>query len=74
MMTAEKDPVVRAMADQMKAAFDEGRRHALRNGGRSKNPYYNVDADLSLCWDTGWVDGGEESDRREAQRRKGKAA
>jgi len=75
-MTVKTDPLIRAMADQFKAACDEGKRHGLRNGSRSKNPYHNVDADLALCWDTGWVTGSEESDRRETARQagKGKAA
>jgi ribosome modulation factor len=56
---------IRANADQMKAAFDEGHKHAMKGGSREKNPYDEIDDDHGLCWDTGWQAGN----RVRAQRR-----
>jgi ribosome modulation factor len=59
--TVEKlDPVVQAMADQMRAAFQSGYQHGRKNGARSKDPYLNVDEDLHHCWDLGWLRGTDD--------------
>lgn len=63
--SATPNAFVEATAAAMRGAYGDGYRHGLTGGSRSKDPYINRDRDLHLCWDTGWVNGAEDRDRKQ---------